>query len=274
MFKNIFKNYHQIPVIKLSGVIGQTSLLKSGINISNLNNVIEKAFSFKKVPAVSLLINSPGGSPAQSSLIADKIISKSKEKKKKVIAFVEDVAASGGYWLACAADEIYIDQNSIIGSIGVISPGFGFVELIKKLGIERRVYTSGKSKSFLDPFKKENTEDINRLKDIQEQIHENFIDFVKIRRKNKLKKNKNKEIFSGLFWVGQKAIELGLADGLGYANEILEKKFGKKAKIKIIEQKKSFIQRKLSSSLSHSLINTDELINKLEEKALWSRYGL
>ena len=274
MFKSLFGSSIIIPTLRLSGVIGQGGMLRSGITLNAINKLIDKLFSDKKSPAVAIIINSPGGSPAQSSLIADKIISKSKEKKKKVIAFVEDVAASGGYWLACAADEIYIDQNSIIGSIGVISPGFGFVELIKKLGIERRVYTSGKSKSFLDPFKKENTEDINRLKDIQEQIHENFIDFVKIRRKNKLKKNKNKEIFSGLFWVGQKAIELGLADGLGYANEILEKKFGKKAKIKIIEQKKSFIQRKLSSSLSHSLINTDELINKLEEKALWSRYGL
>ena len=150
----------------------------------------------------------------------------------------------------------------------------GFVQLIKKLGIERRVYTSGKSKSFLDPFKVEKTEDIKRLKKIQEQIHENFIDYVKTRRKNKLKKNKINEIFSGLFWVGQKAIDLGLADGIGHANEILKKKFGKKVKLKIIDQKKSFIQRKLSSNLPSSLINTEELIDQLEEKALWSRYGL
>ena len=184
------------------------------------------------------------------------------------------MAASGGYWLACAADEIYVDQNSIVGSIGVISPGFGFVQLIKKLGIERRVYTSGKSKSFLDPFKVEKNEDIKRLKDIQEQIHENFIHYVKTRRKNKLKKDKINEIFSGLFWVGQKAVDLGLADGIGHVNEILKKKFGKKVKLKIIDQKKSFIQRKLSSKLPSSLINTEELIDKLEEKALWSRYGL
>ena len=274
MLKSLFSSSINIPTLRLSGVIGQAGMLRSGLTLNSINKLIDKLFSDKKCPAVAIIINSPGGSPTQSSLIAEKIILKSKEKKKKVIAFVEDVAASGGYWLACAAEEIYIDQNSIIGSIGVISPGFGFVDLIKKIGIERRVYTSGKSKSFLDPFKKEKAEDIKRLKDIQEQIHENFIDYVKTRRKNKLNKSKLKEIFSGLFWVGQKSIDLGLADGIGHANEILKKKFGKKIKVKIIEQKKSFIQRKLSSNLSNSLINTDELIDKLEEKAMWSRYGL
>ena len=274
MFKSFFGSSTVIPILKLSGVIGQAGMLRSGLTLNSVDKLIDKLFSNKKSPAVAIIINSPGGSPTQSSLIADKILVKSREKNKKVIAFVEDVAASGGYWLACAADEIYVDQNSIVGSIGVISPGFGFVQLIKKLGIERRVYTSGKSKSFLDPFKAEKTEDIKRLKKIQEQIHENFINYVKTRRKNKLKKNKINEIFSGLFWVGQKAIDLGLADGIGHVNEILKKKFGKKVKLKIIDQKKSFIQRKLSSKLPSSLINTEELIDKLEEKALWSRYGL
>ena len=274
MYKFFFGTSVIIPTLRFSGVIGQGSMLRSGLTLNNIDKLIDKLFADKKSPAVAIIINSPGGSPTQSSLIAEKIIVKSKENNKKVIAFVEDVAASGGYWLACAADEIYIDQNSIVGSIGVISPGFGFVQLIKKLGVERRVYTSGKSKSFLDPFKTEKAEDIKRLKKIQEQIHENFIDYVKTRRKNKLKKNKFNEIFSGLFWVGQKAIDLGLADGIGHTNEILKKKFGKKVKLKILDQKKSFIQRRLSSSLPRSLINTDELINKLEEKALWSRYGL
>ena len=274
MFKSFFGSSTVIPALRLSGVIGQAGMLRSGLTLNSINKLIDKLFSNKKSPAVAIIINSPGGSPTQSSLIAERILVKSKEKNKKVIAFVEDVAASGGYWLACAADEIYVDQNSIVGSIGVISPGFGFVQLIKKLGIERRVYTSGKSKSFLDPFKVEKNEDIKRLKNIQEQIHENFIHYVKTRRKNKLKKSKINEIFSGLFWVGQKAIDLGLVDGIGHSNEILKKKFGKKTKLKIIEQKKSFIQRKLSSNLSNSLINTDELIDKLEEKALWSRYGL
>ena len=161
MFKRLFSKNIQIPTLRLSGIISsQSGITGSGLAISNLDKLIEKLFSDKKAPAVAIIINSPGGSPTQSSLIAKKIIDLSKEKNKKVIAFVEDVAASGGYWLACAADEIYIDQNSVIGSIGVISPGFGFVDLLKKVGIERRVYTSGKSKSFLDPFKEEKQEDI------------------------------------------------------------------------------------------------------------------
>ena len=268
MLKSIFRNSIIIPTLRLSGIIGQAGMFRSGLTLNTLDKLIEKLFSDKKSPAVALIINSPGGSPTQSSLIAERIISKSKEKNKKVLAFVEDVAASGGYWLACAADEIFIDQNSIIGSIGVISPSFGFVELIKKIGVERRVYTSGKSKSFLDPFKAEKEEDINRLKIIQEQIHENFISYVKKRRGLKIKTNQENEIFSGLFWVGQKAIDLGLADEVGSMHEIIKKRFGKKAKIKIIDQKKSFIQRKLSSSFPESVIDTDKVIEKLEEKAL------
>ena len=271
MFKRLFSGNIQIPTLRLSGIISaQSGITGSGLAINNLEKLIEKLFSDKKSPAVALIINSPGGSPTQSSLIAKKIIELSKEKKKKVLAFVEDVAASGGYWLACAADEIYIDQNSVIGSIGVISPGFGFVELIKKIGIERRVYTSGKSKSFLDPFKEENKEDIDRLKNIQEQIHDNFINYVKERRGSKLDQSKIDDIFSGLFWVGRKAIDLGLADDIGSINEILQKKFGKKVKIKSINQKKSFLQRRLSSSL----LNTDEILQKIEEKLMLSRFGL
>ena len=270
MLKFLFSKNTNIPTLRLSGVIGQAGFMRSGLNIGNLDKLIDKLFADKKSPAVCLIINSPGGSPTQSSLIAEKIIKKSKEKNKKVLTFVEDVAASGGYWLACAGEEIYIDINSILGSIGVISPGFGFVELIKKAGIERRVYTSGKSKSFLDPFKEEKKEDIERLKKIQEQIHDNFISYVKSRRGNKIKDNNYNEVFSGLFWVGQKAIDLGLADGIGSINDILKQKFGKKAKIKLIDQKKSFLQKRLSSSL----IDTDTLLEKIEEKALWSRFGL
>ena len=270
MFKRFFSKNINIPALRLSGIIGQAGFLKSGLSINTLDKLITRLFSDKKSPAVILIINSPGGSPTQSSLIAKKIIDMAKLKKKKVLAFVEDVAASGGYWLACAADEIYVDSNSIIGSIGVISPGFGFVDLIKKIGVERRIYTSGKSKSFLDPFKEEKKEDIERLKDIQEQIHENFINYVESRRGEKLDISKKDEIFSGLFWVGQKGVDLGLADGLGSVDEIVKEKFGNKAKIKIIDQKKSFLQRRFSSSL----INTEELLQKIEEKSIWSRYGL
>ena len=274
MFKSIFTKSVNIPTLRLNGVIGSAGFFRSGLNLQNIDKLIEKLFADKKSPAVALIINSPGGSPTQSSLIADSIITKAKKNKKKVIAFVEDVAASGGYWLACCADEIYVDHNSIVGSIGVISPGFGFVNLLKKAGIERRVYTSGKSKSFLDPFKPEKKEDIKRLKNIQEQIHENFINYVKSRRGKKILKSKENEIFSGLFWVGQKSIDLGLVDGIGNINQILKQKFGDKAKIKMILQKKSFLQRKLSSSFPNSIIDTEKLIEKIEEKALWSRYGL
>ena len=270
MFKKFFSKDINIPTLRLSGVIGQAGIARSGLTIAGIDKLIIKLFSDKKAPAVALIINSPGGSPTQSSLIAEKIINLAKEKEKKVIAFVEDVAASGGYWLACAADEIYLDSNSIVGSIGVISPGFGFVDLIKKIGIERRVYTSGKSKSFLDPFKEAKDEDIDRLKKIQEQIHENFISYVKSRRGPRIREENSDEVFSGLFWVGQKAVDLGLADGIGSINSIIEKKFGKKAKIKIIDQKKSFIQKKLSSSL----IDSDAIIQTLEEKSMWSRFGL
>ena len=270
MFKKIFSSSIEIPTLRLSGVIGQAGLMRSGLSLTSLDKLIVKLFADKKAPAVALIINSPGGSPTQSALIAKRIIKLGDVKKKKIIAFVEDVAASGGYWLACAADEIYIDQNSIVGSIGVISPGFGFVNLLKKIGVERRVYTSGKSKSFLDPFKLEKKEDIIRLKKIQEQIHENFISYVKSRRGKKINKKNYKEVFSGLFWVGKQSIDLGLVDGLGHINEIIKNKFGKKACIKIIEQKKSFLQKKLSSSI----LNSEELINSIEEKALWSRYGL
>ena len=271
MLKKIFSRNISIPTLRLSGVISsQSGITGSGLSINNLEKLIEKLFSDKKSPAVAIVINSPGGSPTQSSLIAKKIINWSKEKNKTVLAFVEDVAASGGYWLACAADEIYIDENSVVGSIGVISPGFGFVDLIKKIGIERRIYTSGKSKSFLDPFSEEKKEDVDRLKDIQEQIHENFINYVKNRRASKLNKEKFDDIFSGLFWVGKKSVELGLADGIGSLKEILEKKFGKKVKIKMINQKKSFLQRRFSSSVS----NYEDILNKIEEKIILSRFGL
>ena len=269
MFKRFFSKDINIPTLRLTGVIGQAGIARSGLTIAGIEKLVNKLFSDKKAPAVALIINSPGGSPTQSSLIAEKIINLAKEKNKKVYAFVEDVAASGGYWLACAADEIYLDLNSIVGSIGVISPGFGFVDLIKKIGVERRVYTSGKSKSFLDPFKEEKKEDIDRLKSIQEQIHENFIEYVKSRRGSKLLISAEDEIFSGLFWVGKKGVDLGLADGIGSINQIIREKYGNKAKIKIIDQKKSFLQKRLSSS-----INNNDIFNRLEEMIMWSRYGL
>ena len=273
MFNNLFKRNLQIPTIKLYGVIGGGGRFKNGLTLSNLSKLIDKAFSFKKIPAVALMINSPGGSPTQSSFIASKIKYLANKKNVKVYAFVEDVAASGGYWLACVADKIFVNENSIVGSIGVVSPGFGFVQMIKKLGIERRIFTSGKNKSFLDPFEDVKSEDLKRLKKIQEIIHKNFIDHVKKNRSNKIK-SKDKDIFNGLFWIGRDSIKLGLADEIGNAEEIMKKKFGEKTKLKIIEPKKSFIQRKFSSKLPSTFFDGHELTDVLEEKAYWSRFGL
>jgi len=270
MLKSIFRSSIIIPTLRLSGIIGQAGMFRSGLTLNTLDKLIEKLFSDKKSPAVALIINSPGGSPTQSSLIAERIISKSKEKKKKVLAFVEDVAASGGYWLACAADEIFVDQNSVVGSIGVISPGFGFVEFIKKIGIERRVYTSVKSKSFLDPFKAEKKEDIERLKNIQLDLHKDFIKVVEDSRGSKLKKDSGIELFSGEFWSGSKSKELGLIDGIGDVNEVLREKFGEKVVIKKFEKSKGWLSKKLSASNNGQL---DQLVNLLEERSIWQRYG-
>ena len=205
LFKFLKKN-PIVPVVRLDGVIGSSGLFgSSGIDDMNLKSVLEKAFNVSKASSVALIINSPGGSPTQSSLIASRVKSLSSEKNIPVIAFCEDVAASGGYWLACSADEIYADENSIIGSIGVISAGFGFNEFIARQGIERRIYTSGKSKSTLDPFLPSKSEDIKRIKKIQEAIHENFINQV---LKNRNGKIKNNDVFNGEFWNASKALDL------------------------------------------------------------------
>ena len=270
MFKRFFSKDINIPTLRLTGVIGQAGIARSGLTIAGIEKLVDKLFSDKKAPAVALIINSPGGSPTQSSLIAEKIINLAKEKNKKVYAFVEDVAASGGYWLACSADEIYLDLNSIVGSIGVISPGFGFVDLIKKIGVERRVYTAGKNKSTLDPFLDEKEEDINRLKNIQLEIHQDFIDVVEESRKEKLNKKSGIELFSGEFWAGKKAKELGLIDGLGNAEQILREKYGDQIEIKKFEKSKGWLSKKLSSSENY----TDKVISLLEERSIWQRYGL
>ncbi|SVE63689.1 uncharacterized protein METZ01_LOCUS516543, partial [marine metagenome] len=211
----IFKKKKIIPHIKLSGVIGNVGKFKQGIDYAGQEEIIKKAFSLKKAPSVAISINSPGGSPVQSHLIYKFIRELAKKNKKKVIVFTEDVAASGGYLIACAGDEIYSNPSSIVGSIGVIYSSFGFKDLIKKIGVERRVYTAGKNKSTLDPFLEEKTEDIERLKNIQLELHQDFINVVEESRTSKLKKDKGIELFSGEFWSGRKAKELGLVDGLG-----------------------------------------------------------
>ena len=255
--------------IKLNGVIGNVGKFKQGIDFAGQEDIIEKAFSLKKAKAVAVTINSPGGSPVQSHLIYKFIRAQAKKNNKTVIVFAEDVAASGGYLIACAGDEIYVNSSSIVGSIGVIYSSFGFTELIKKVGIERRVHTAGKNKSTLDPFLEEKNEDIERLKKIQLDLHQDFINVVEKSRGPKLKKSEI-ELFSGEFWSGSKAKDLGLVDGIGDANQILKEKFGEDVVIKKFEKSKGWLSKKLSSSNDQ----IDQFANILDERSIWQRYGL
>tara|TARA_B100001123_G_scaffold318389_1_gene356866 strand:+ start:91 stop:912 length:822 start_codon:yes stop_codon:yes gene_type:complete len=267
----IFKKKKLIPHIRLSGIIGSVGRFKQGINFAGQQEIIDKAFSIKKSLAIAISINSPGGSPVQSHLIYSYIKKMAKKKNKKVLVFAEDVAASGGYLIACAGDEIYANSSSIIGSIGVISASFGFQDAIKKIGIERRVYTAGKNKSTLDPFKEEKVEDIERLKKIQLELHSDFINVVKTSRGSKLKDTEKNNTFTGEFWSGSTSLKLGLIDGIGNAEQILREKFGEDILIKKLEKQKGFLAKKLSSSLDNQI---DNITNVLEEKALWQKFGL
>tara|TARA_Y100001970_G_C13982902_1_gene724132 strand:- start:71 stop:880 length:810 start_codon:yes stop_codon:yes gene_type:complete len=266
---SFFKKKKIIPHIKLSGVIGNVGKFRQGIDFAGQEEIIKKAFSLKKALAVAISINSPGGSPVQSHLIHDFIKHQAKKNKKKVIVFMEDVAASGGYLIACAGDEIYSNQSSIVGSIGVIYSSFGFKNLIEKIGIQRRIYTAGKNKSTLDPFVEEKQEDIERLKDIQLDLHRDFINVVEKSRGNKLKKDTGIELFSGEFWSGKKAKDLGLIDGIGSADQILREKYGEEIIIKKFEKSKGWLAKKLSSSENQA----EQIISILEERSIWQRYG-
>jgi len=264
---SIFKKKNLIAHIKLNGIIGNAGKFKEGIDFSGQEEIITKAFSLKKAKVVAITINSPGGSPVQSHLIYKFIREQAKKKKKKVIVFAEDVAASGGYLIACSGDEIYANSSSIIGSIGVIYSSFGFTELIKKIGVQRRVHTAGKNKSTLDPFLDEKNEDIERLKAIQLDLHKDFIKVVEESRGAKLKKSEI-ELFSGEFWSGSKAKDLGLIDGIGNANEVLKEKFGDDVIIKKFEKSKGWLAKKISSTNQ-----MDQFANILEERSIWQRYG-
>ena len=266
---SFFKKKKTVAHIKLSGVIGNAGKFKQGIDFAGQEDLIKKAFSLKKAICVAITINSPGGSPVQSHLIYSLIRQEAKKNKKKVIVFAEDVAASGGYLIACAGDEIYANSSSIIGSIGVIYSSFGFTELIKKIGVERRVHTAGKNKSTLDPFMEEKKEDIERLKKIQLDLHKDFINVVENSRGSKLDKS-DVELFSGEFWSGSKAKDLGLVDGIGDAHQVLKEKFGDNVVVKKFEKTKGWLSQKLASSNNQ----VDQLANILDERSIWQRYGL
>ncbi len=268
---SLFKKKIIIPHVRLTGVIGSAGRFKQGMDLAGQKEILKKAFSFKKAKHVAISINSPGGSPVQSHLIYSYIRQLADKNNIKVLIFAEDVAASGGYLISCAGDEIFANSSSIIGSIGVISASFGFKELIKKIGIERRIYTAGKNKSTLDPFVDENEDDIKRLKSIQLELHSDFIKVVEESRGSKLKDPEKNNIFTGEFWTGASALKLGLIDGIGNADQILKKKFGEKLIIKNFEKQKSFIAKKLSSSIQNPV---DGLAKILEEKSMWQKFGL
>lgn len=245
----IFRNPSpRVSVLRLSGPIGRTGGMRgNGLSLEDLNARIEQAFGYTKLAAVCLVINSPGGSPVQSELIASRIINLSKEKKVPVYTFVEDVAASGGYWLACSGDKIYASKSSIIGSIGVISSGFGFKDAIEKLGIERRVYTAGKNKSVLDPFSPAKKEDIELIKKLQTEIHANFKNYIKTRRTGRITQDDD-IIFNGEFWSGEMALDYGLIDGIDDLYSFIKREFGKKVKIEYVTAKESWVKRRFGIS--------------------------
>lgn len=251
----------RVPVIRLSGTIGTGT---RSLNDEALAPLIDKAFKSKPV-AVALAINSPGGSAVQSSLIAARIRRLAGEKNIPVHAFVEDVAASGGYWLACAGDDIWVDPSSLVGSIGVIFASFGFPELMARQGVERRVVTAGRSKSFADPFLPQKSEDIDRLKALQTPIHRAFIDHVKRARGKRL--DATADLFNADIWVGQQSVDLGLTDGVAHMVPKLKQLYGDKVKLLPLGRKRSLFQR-----LGLSLV--DETLGAVEDRALWARYGL
>ena len=260
-----------IHVVRLEGALATGKSMRGGnLNLRAVEPALQKAFR-KGVAAVALEINSPGGSPVQSALIANRIQSLSKQFNVPVYVFCEDVAASGGYWLACAGDEIYGDENSIIGSIGVISMGFGFPKLLNKAGIESRIHTSGESKALNSPFKPEKPEEVAKLKAILEGMHESFKAMVRSRRGGKLK-GKERELFTGAYWTGRKALELGLIDGLGHMEAIMKQKFGDKAVLKLIPISSGGLLRRIGLATTSDM--GGQALDALEARALWQRFGL
>lgn len=265
-----------VNVLRLSGVIGGLGGLRRGLSLGSQARAIARAFKGRNLKAVALAINSPGGSPVQSALIAGRIRQLADEGGVPVYAFAEDVAASGGYWLACAGDEIYADASSIIGSIGVVSGGFGLQDMIAKLGIERRLHTSGDKKAMLDPFQPEKPADVKHLKDLQGDIHQAFKDMVHARRGKRLK-GADKELFSGAFWTGTRALDHGLIDGIGDLRSIMRDKFGDDVKLRVIGERRGLFSRFRMSDHGVSPETADwgaGLIAAAEERLMWNRFGL
>tara|TARA_Y100001934_G_scaffold247958_1_gene308161 strand:- start:513 stop:1382 length:870 start_codon:yes stop_codon:yes gene_type:complete len=261
-----------VGVLRLDGVIGRSAGPgRQGLSLASHERAIAKLFERKNLKAVALVINSPGGSPVQSALIAQRIRDLAAEKELPLVSFCEDVAASGGYWLACAGDEIFADANSIVGSIGVISAGFGFPDLIERFGIERRVYATGQRKGMLDPFQDEKSEDVDRLHELHEDIFENFKTHVRDRRGDRLKAAED-TLFTGDIWTGNQALEVGLIDGLAEMRSEMRRRYGDKVKFQRAEVRRGLLSRLRGGGMS--AIDPAELVSALDDWALWKRYGL
>jgi signal peptide peptidase SppA len=270
-----------VPVVRLSGTIGAVTPLRPGMSLGGVARTLERAFATRNAKAVALVINSPGGSPVQSRQIYLRIRQLAAEKNLPVLVFVEDVAASGGYMLACAGDEIFCDPSSILGSIGVVGGSFGFQELIKKIGVERRLYTAGAHKAMLDPFKPEDPDDVARVKALQGQIHAIFIALVKQSRGNRLK-GADEVLFTGEYWAGETSVSLGLADAIGDLRSTLRARYGDKVKTPVIAPATGILSgllgRKSAGASALSQLDgigglPDEVISALETRAIWAKFG-
>ena len=268
-----------MPVVRLNGIIGFSTPLRPGLTLAGVARTLDRAFAVRNASAVALAINSPGGSPVQSHLIFRRIRELAAEKNRRVIAFIEDAAASGGYMIACAADEIIADPYSIVGSIGVVGGSFGFDKLIEKIGVERRLYTSGEHKAMLDPFLPADPGDIERLKNLQREIHDSFIALVKSRRDGKLTGPEN-DLFSGEYWTGTRGLELGLVDAIGDMRGVLRQRFGDKLVTPLISAERGWFGRRVAGVAGGGLMQgmpmglADDLISALEARAIWARFGL
>ena len=263
-----------VPVVRLSGVIGAVTPLRPGMTLAGVAKLLDRAFAMRNARAVAIVINSPGGSPVQSRQIFLRIRQLAVEKSLPVLVFVEDVAASGGYMIACAGDEIFCDPSSILGSIGVVGGTFGFHELIKKIGVERRLYTAGEHKASLDPFLPEDPEDVARLKALQREIHATFIGLVKERRGDRLK-GEESTLFSGEYWAGETSIAYGLADGIGDVRSTLRARYGKEVRMPVIAPSSGMLSGLLGRRGGTEIADwPDQMVSALEARAVWARFGL
>lgn len=262
-----------VAVLRLEGVIGRAGSLRRGLNLAAMAEHIERAFSLRHLKAVALSVNSPGGSPVQSTLIHKRIRALAAEKEVPVIAFAEDVAASGGYWLACAGDEIFADESSLVGSIGVVYAAFGFPEMLQRIGVERRVHTAGRRKASLDPFRPEDPKDVKHLTAMQKDIHESFQSLVRTARGERLK-GKETELFSGEVWTGKQALDLGLVDGIGDLRAVMRERYGEDVKLRPVGPDKKALFRRFGLRAPQPVDWAAEVMGAVEERLMWNRFGL